>query len=74
MSDASDSMYEDDIEQFCTPEIKAMLSYHSGVLLSFSKLAGKTSNDLKEFLLDTCARMYDLCEQLPVHEPKHTKH
>lgn len=71
--DHTESMYEDDVEQFATPEIKAMLSYHSGVMLSFSKLAGKTSPELREFLLETAARMYDLVEQLPVPAYK-TKH
>lgn len=63
MNDESDYGSDDN---FATPEIKAILSYHCAVIGSFSKLTGKTSPELKEFLLETAARIYDLVEQLPI--------
>jgi hypothetical protein len=69
MTDKDESIYGEG-DKFATPELKAMLNYHGRVLISFSQLEGKTHPDLKEYLLETAARIYDLCEKLPVPEPK----
>jgi hypothetical protein len=54
--------------EFATPEIKAIVGHHIMVLAHFCKLHGKTDPDLKQFLLETTARIYDLLEKLPTRD------